>query len=232
MPLCRYYDEVLDDMITAPSAVTWAYVRGWLVFDLVTGFSSAVSLVALFTDVSSLGGVAQLKAMKIIRLLRVFKLLQLSKHNDMLGWIDKVMPGSAIVAQVLKILMGLVLLVHLVSCFFFLMTSLDENNWMQQYFGPDWEELGFEKHYLTAFYWGVVTVTTVGYGDITPANDGERMFAAMTCLLGSMLSAIFIGELADATTQQNASKAVRVLRSSHAIACHPSARRLLTLANY
>ena len=49
--------------------------------------------------------------------------------------------------------------------------------------------------YLYSVYWAVTTLTTVGYGDITPQNDGERGYAlgAMLCsalVFGYMMSSI------------------------------------------
>ena len=36
-----------------------------------------------------------------------------------------------------------------------------------------------ENRYLVALYWVVTTFTTVGYGDVTPSDDGETLFALL-----------------------------------------------------
>ena len=38
--------------------------------------------------------------------------------------------------------------------------------------------------YPDALWWGVVTVTTVGYGDITPETVGGRIIAALLMIVG------------------------------------------------
>jgi hypothetical protein len=46
--------------------------------------------------------------------------------------------------------------------------------------------------YITAMYWSVSTLGTVGYGDITPGNNSERMFAMAAIFLGCTVFAYFM----------------------------------------
>lgn len=51
---------------------------------------------------------------------------------------------------------------------------------MVRYFGEPGNPLsnaGDMDRYLTAYYWALMTVTTVGYGDVAPHTSYERSFA-------------------------------------------------------
>ncbi len=46
---------------------------------------------------------------------------------------------------------------------------------------------------IQAFYFAVVTITTVGYGDLTPTTDMSRLFAAIYILVGVSIGIVTLG---------------------------------------
>ena len=50
--------------------------------------------------------------------------------------------------------------------------------------------------FVEALYYNIVTVSTVGYGDIHPTNQASRLFAVLLIVMGG---ATFLGVIANAT---------------------------------
>lgn len=48
---------------------------------------------------------------------------------------------------------------------------------------------------FTAYYFSFVTLTTVGYGDITPISNGARALAALEAMTGTLYVAVLISRL-------------------------------------
>lgn len=49
---------------------------------------------------------------------------------------------------------------------------------------------------IDAFYFSVITLTTVGYGDLAPTTPGSRLFTAFYILIGIGLLVVFIERMA------------------------------------
>ena len=76
------------------------------------------------------------------------------------------------------------LVAHWVACFWRLVPELEmvedrgsNVNWMVSY---GCEDDSNPEVYLVALYFAVMTVTTIGYGDVGAQTNGERLLATMT----------------------------------------------------
>ena len=112
---------------------------------------------------------------RVLRVLRVFRVLKLVRF---LG--EARVLGRALAASRFRIIVFLITVVTLVVILGSFMYLIE---------GP---AAGFTS-IPVAVYWAVVTLTTVGFGDITPATAVGQFLAAMIMLLGYGLIAVPTG---------------------------------------
>lgn len=68
-----------------------------------------------------------------------------------------------------------------------------KNNWI---FQKEYNDLSNFELYIVAVYFTVTTIMTVGYGDITAYNTGERAFCIILMLIGVVSFSYTTGSLA------------------------------------
>ena len=87
------------------------------------------------------------------------------------------------------------ILQHITSCVWIFIGRFDEQskaNWI--YRGRFLEDDPFNL-YMTAMYFSVTTVLTVGYGDITANNAMEKIFCIVLMVIGVLLFSFATGSL-------------------------------------
>jgi voltage-gated potassium channel len=137
----------------------WRYVRSFFgVIDLLSVVPTYLAF--FFPETHALIDV------RILRLLRVFRVFRPTQYVE-----EYQMLGEALAASRRKILVFLSAVLMVVLILGTLLYVVE---------GP---EHGF-KDIPTSVYWAVTTITTVGFGDITPKTDVGRLIASVMMLIG------------------------------------------------
>jgi voltage-gated potassium channel len=139
--------------------------------------------------------VAALMNVRLLRLLRIFRILKLSEYVSEFGFL-----GEALVASRRKITVFIGFVLVVVAVLGSVMYVVE---------GP---ENGFTS-IPVAMYWGISTMTTVGFGDITPKTDLGRLIASCMMLLGWGILAVPTGIV----TAEMTARSIR--RSARTLAC-------------
>ncbi|WP_296245314.1 MULTISPECIES: ion transporter [unclassified Psychrobacter] len=165
--------EYVLRLFSAPNRFRYAFSFFGIV-DLLSVLPSYLSLV--------FGGVQYLLVIRILRILRVFRVLKLNTYMQQAGFL-----ASALKTSQQKITVFFLSLVLLVTIFGSVVYVVE---------GP---ENGFTSIPIS-IYWAVVTVTTTGYGDMSPKTPIGQAIASMVMITGYAIIAvptgIFTAELA------------------------------------
>ncbi len=152
-----------------------------------TSFLGIVDLLAVVPTYLSLfvAGAASLVVIRALRLLRIFRIFKIARYVGEVSALTRAIraSGPKIVVFMFAVLTSVLIMGALM-------------------YVVEGEDSGFTS-IPVAMYWAVVTVTTVGYGDITPTTVPGQMVAAAAMLLGYSLiiipTAIFSMELVQAS---------------------------------
>ena len=125
---------------------------------------------------------------RALRLLRIFRILKLGRYLSEAGVL-----AQALRARVAKITVFLAVVLTLVLIIGALMYVIE---------GPKY---GFTS-IPTSIYWAIVTITTVGYGDISPHTALGKTLASITMIFGYGIIAVPTGIVTAGLTQASQPK--------------------------
>ncbi len=81
----------------------------------------------------------------------------------------------------------------MVAAFTLINMALDQSH--RQIYGPESSFIfrGEQVNIIDAFYFSIVVLTTVGFGDITPLTPGAKVVVSLQCLTSYVMFALMIG---------------------------------------
>lgn len=201
-----------------PKALRWRYFRRWFFLDLVSIVPFDVFLLALGEDHAHHVELQGMKLFRCLRLCRLMKLLRILRTSRiMLRWQNYLaIPFSH--QKFLKFSMVLLLASHWMACLWggvgltvgkdlcpdpsqgsleLDVVPLEEVSWVTALYtetkrSPS-DPCNHFHTYLAALHWSVMTITSIGYGDVFPVRDVEYVVCIGCMLLGGVLWAYVIG---------------------------------------
>lgn len=185
------------------------YFKGYFIIDL-------LSSITLFVDIAEQGGQSSTysttsKLFKVAKLLRVVRGVQLFDVSGPLG--ARLLNSAVLRVSTKRLLIfavAIVIVSHTLACVWLFIGTLPDvppdSTWVVASGLSDTAE--HRVLYLHAFYWAVTTLTTVGYGDITPGNENEIVVCILTLYMGVLLYAALIGAVTDYLSETSAAKRV------------------------
>lgn len=148
-------------------------------------FYGIIDLLAILPFYLSLG--FDLRTIRAVRFIRVFRLLKLTRYNKAVNFLSDAFRESKEELLVFSFLASALLYLTSVGIYYF------ERDLQPEEFGSVPQSL----------WWSVVTLTSVGYGDVTPISTAGKIFTSIILFLGigliSVPSAILVSAFSKAS---------------------------------
>jgi voltage-gated potassium channel len=174
----------LDHIVAVLTAPSWwrFQLRFLSVCDVLSFLPTYIEYV-----VDAAGSSANISFLKVLRLFRLFRLATIFRQSILLEAVKRsiVMSRDGLVLLAAAIAINLLFfstamyVAETSQCSFF------DGAW---YYNYNNATSPYQSIYVT-FYWNIVTITTVGYGDVFPATPGGRTVACFAAISGLLMLA-------------------------------------------
>ena len=150
----------------------------WGIIDFLSIFPAYLSLLIPTTQA--------LTVLRLLRVMRIFRIFRMQKFQEAASLLIEALKNSA-----LRILVFMLFVLVAAIIMGTMMYSIEGK------YNPQFDSV------LSGIYWAVVTITTVGFGDIAPVTAGGRFLAVLLMLLGYSIIAVPMGIVAGETIEQH-----------------------------
>lgn len=191
---------------TSQKQIFLRYLRGWFILDIVASIPfTLIDGVNIYTsrDDSNLAGgnysntvrLASFSRYKLLKVSRLFKIIKSYKKYDIFSRIADLLNINKRIEKLVSFVISVFVGIHLMGCFWYLVAKyegLGPDTWVVRYGIQDESN---STLYISSIYWAMVTLSTIGYGDILPVTNAEKLIAIVWMILGVGFYSFTVGSL-------------------------------------
>ncbi|OAY44946.1 potassium channel AKT2/3 [Manihot esculenta] len=183
-----YIDSTTHLMVRDRRKISIRYLSTWFSMDVASTIPFE-ALGYLFTGKRKMG-----LSYSLLGMLRFWRLRRV---KQLFTRLEKDIRFSYFWVRCTRLLFVTLLLVHCAGCLCYLLADRyphQGRTWLGSV-NPNFRETSLRNRYISALYWSVTTMTTVGYGDLHAVNTGEMIFIIFYMLFNLGLTAYLIGNM-------------------------------------
>ncbi|GJX09724.1 ankyrin repeat-containing protein [Tanacetum coccineum] len=142
---------------------------------------------------------------EVVRYFLLIRLVRVRKVMEFFSKLEKDIRVSYLFSRILKLIVVELYCTHTAACiFYYLATTLpanqEEYTWigslkLGDYSYTNFRDIDLWKRYITSLYFAIITMATVGYGDIHPVNLREMIFVMVYVSFDMVLGAYLVGSI-------------------------------------
>ncbi|KAK1160345.1 potassium voltage-gated channel subfamily H member 6-like [Acipenser oxyrinchus oxyrinchus] len=189
------YVNIHDEVVSQPGRIAVHYFKGWFLIDIVAAIPFDLLIFRAGSDeTTTLIGL--LKTARLLRLVRVAR--KLDRYSEY---------GAAVL---FLLMCTFALIAHWLACIWYAIGNVERPymvhkiGWLDglaEQIGKPYNESNassgpsIKDKYVTALYFTFSSLTSVGFGNVSPNTNSEKIFSICVMLIGSLMYASIFGNV-------------------------------------
>ncbi|XP_040186636.1 potassium voltage-gated channel subfamily H member 6 isoform X2 [Rana temporaria] len=189
------YVNINDEVVSHPAKIAIHYFKGWFLIDMVAAIPFDLLIYRTGSDeTTTLIGL--LKTARLLRLVRVAR--KLDRYSEY---------GAAVL---FLLMCTFALIAHWLACIWYAIGNVERQymehkiGWLDNLaiqIGKNYNDTNsnsgpcIKDKYVTALYFTFSSLTSVGFGNVSPNTNSEKIFSICVMLIGSLMYASIFGNV-------------------------------------